>query len=129
MTDDWDDLDALLAPPDPPDYGEPPDGQSLGAIVEPPPGQVGLFGEDDKLKPAYQEWGGMPEFRQLDLTPDSSIIVNFASPADRKKFFDLIGQSQYQRLASRSVWYPALEIASYADKRYIDKRTERERGA
>lgn len=87
--------------------------------VEAVPGQATMFGSDDDFKLAWQEWQGMPEFRQDDLTPDSSVLVHFRNAADRKAFHDLLGQRP-GRGPGQSLWYPAAEIGRFADKRYRD---------
>lgn len=63
-----------------------------------------------------QEWGGMPSFEQGDQTAWRSIRVNFAGPEQLAAFAKLIGQPVSE--TTRSVWYPAAEIAHYADKRF-----------
>jgi hypothetical protein len=83
-------------------------------------GQVTLFGSDDDFKVAYQEWVGMPEYVNRDLAPASSIIVYFRSAEDQARFHELIGVSPYRsgRGSGKTIWWPALESVSYADKRY-----------
>lgn len=90
------------------------------AAEEPPvvaEGQVSLFGSDDDFKVAYQEWQGMPEFVQNDLTPHSSVLVHFRNPEDRRAFHELLGQRPGMG-PGQSLWYPAAEIGRFADKRY-----------
>lgn len=139
--DDFDDLDALLSEPlplldemvvtpDPVDYGEFPtrpfDDTTFAetpAQIESVPGQVGLFGADDDFKPAYQEWEGMPEFRQDDIAPFTTITVQFRNEDDRLAFLDLVGQRKLFG-KRRSMWYPAMEIHVASDKRYRDATSE-----
>lgn len=53
----------------------------------------------------YDEmWEGMPEFNNEDLSPVSSIKVNFANAEDRQKFAELIGQTITEK--TPSIWYP-----------------------
>ena len=66
-----------------------------------------------------EEWVGMPEFEQEDLTGVQSIHVHFATRADVEAFAELIGQKLTDK--TRSIWYPEAEIESYADKRYSDE--------
>lgn len=54
-----------------------------------------------------EEWQGMPEFNQEDLTAVQSIHVHFASRADVDAFAELIGQKLTDR--TRSIWYPEAE--------------------
>ena len=78
--------------------------------------QLPMFEMEEAWK---QEWHGMPEFRQEDLTPWKSVIVHFSSPGDMAAFAELIGQKLTPN--TRSVWHPAAEIGHYANKRYIDE--------
>lgn len=66
-----------------------------------------------------EEWVGMPEFEQEDLTGVQSIHVHFATRADVEAFAELIGQKLTDK--TRSIWYPEAEIERYADKRYSDE--------
>lgn len=63
-----------------------------------------------------ETWKGMPEFRQQNLMPDSSVIVNFATEEDRIAFARLIGQTVTR--FTKSVWYPPAPIGRIVDKRY-----------
>lgn len=78
---------------------------------------------DDPQKPLFdlppdwqQQWRGMPEIKQRDLTPHQSIYVHFKSAEDRMAFAALIGQVVTDK--TRFIWYPKAEIGRYADKRY-----------
>lgn len=62
-------------------------------------------------------WEGMPEFEQEDLTAYQTIKVHFASEGDREAFAELVGQKITEK--TPSIWYPAAEIAHFADKRWI----------
>ena len=66
-----------------------------------------------------EEWKGMPEFIQEDLTSFRKIIVHFKCQEDVDTFAKLIGQKITPK--SPSLWYPKYEIRRYADKRYIDE--------
>ena len=72
----------------------------------------------DAVDPA-QEWQGMPEFEQEDKTGYQSIHVHFKTKEDVEKFAALIGQKLTH--STRSIWYPFIEIETYADKRYADE--------
>lgn len=61
-------------------------------------------------------WRGMPDFEQRNLEPSRSMLVHFASVADRDAFSALIGTKLTDD--TRSVWYPKAEIGHYADRRY-----------
>lgn len=86
----------------------------------PPPGQRTMFGADDDFKVAFQEWRGMPEFRQDDLTPFASVLVHFRNAEDRRAFHELLGQRPGMG-PGQSLWYPAVEIGKFADKQYADR--------
>ena len=87
-------------------------------VDQPVPGQETLFGSNDDFTIAGQEWKGMPEFVQNDVTAWKSILVNFENRSDLVAFAELIGQSLTTR--TRSIWYPEAEIVSRLDKRYRD---------
>lgn len=63
------------------------------------------------------EWAGMPEFNQQDKTSWRSLIVHFKDAAALEAFSKLIGQPLTEK--TRSVWHPAAEIETYADKAYV----------
>ena len=89
--------------------------------------QVNLFGDDDDFKTAFQEWRGMPEFNQEDLSPHASVLVHFANRDDMKAFEALVGQrlSGTQR-KTQSIWYPKIEVGAAANKRYRDASGDKE---
>lgn len=64
------------------------------------------------------EWFGMPEFVQEDLSPYKSVTIHFRNQADMDTFFALIHQKQTKR---KSYWYPIALPRTYSDKRYIDE--------
>jgi hypothetical protein len=66
-----------------------------------------------------EEWVGMPEFEQDDLTGVQAIHVHFKTRADVEAFAELIGQKLTDK--TRAIWYPEAEIERYADKRYSDE--------
>lgn len=80
--------------------------------------QSNLF-DPDEFRPWRDEWKGMPEFIQEDLTSWASLIVHFATPADLAAFSKLVGQKLHS--TTRSIWYPEAEIGHYANKRYADE--------
>lgn len=67
------------------------------------------------------EWVGMPEFDQQDKTAHRSIVVHMKDEAAVEKFRALveahfIGQPVTEK--TRFLWFPEIEIETYADKRY-----------
>jgi hypothetical protein len=90
-----------------------------------PPGQTTLLPgvkDPEQLSlldvPADWEanWKGMPEFRQENLKPWSTLPVHFKSRADRDAFAKLIGQTITDD--TRSLWFPKARIDRYVDKRW-----------
>ena len=80
------------------------------------PGQANLFGDDDQFTVAGQEWQGMPEYVNGDLTPWKSMLVHFASLEDLQAFAELVNQPITTR--TKSIWYPASDVFHFIDKRY-----------
>lgn len=64
------------------------------------------------------EWEGMPEFEQEDKTAFRSLYIHFKDQEAIDRFVGLIGQKITKK--TRFLWYPKIEIETYADKRYID---------
>ena len=58
----------------------------------------------------------MPEFVQEDKTAFRSIPVHFKDQAAVDAFAALVGQTITEK--TRFLWFPEIEIESYADKRY-----------
>ena len=67
-----------------------------------------------------REWKGMPEYVNNNLTPMKSIIIHFADECDLKDFAEKLGLKIY--MTTKSSWYPAAEIGSITDKRYVDEK-------
>jgi hypothetical protein len=65
------------------------------------------------------EWEGMPEFEHEDKTAFQSIHVHFKDQAAVDEFARLVGQNLTAN--TRSIWYPQIEIESYADKAYTGR--------
>ncbi len=65
-----------------------------------------------------EHWVNMPEFNNQDLSPDSSMIINFPSPEQRVEFAKLIGQKITPK--TRSIWFPPQPIDSTKDLRWVD---------
>ena len=70
----------------------------------------------DKIDP-NEEWKGMPEFEQDDLTPHRQIIVSFEDDESVQKFSKLIGRDFTDR--TKSIWYPDRERNVLVDKAYL----------
>ena len=63
-----------------------------------------------------EEWTGMPEFIQDDLTSFKQLIVHFECQADVDAFASLLGQSLTEK--TRSIWYPPQPHMETEAKRY-----------
>lgn len=74
-----------------------------------------LAGTATEIDPAAL-WQGMPEFAHEDKTAFQSITLHFVDQAAVEQFADLVGQKISPK--TRFLWYPAIEIEHYADKRY-----------
>jgi hypothetical protein len=82
--------------------------------------QPTLFGSDlDEFTLWRQEWRGMPEFVQDDLTPWKSVIVHFSCRIDMDAFAKLVEQKL--TFKTPSVWYPESAAYHFMDKRYADE--------
>jgi hypothetical protein len=111
---------AVLASLDPLSAMAVPDQEQLDALL----GEISV--KDDALRAMLdglhgpndpnEEWVGMPEFQQDDLTAWKTVKVHFASKADIDAFAALVGQTITER--TRSIWYPEAEIGHYVTKRF-----------
>jgi hypothetical protein len=63
------------------------------------------------------EWQGMPEFVQKDLTPFKTLYVHFEKKEDIDSFAKLIGQRV--TVETKYVWFPEAEIGHFADRKYV----------
>ena len=63
------------------------------------------------------EWEGMPEFSQQDKTAFRSIPIHFKDQAAVDEFAAMVEQKITDR--TRFIWFPQIEIETYADKRYV----------
>ena len=70
-------------------------------------------------EPWEEEWEGMPEFKQEDLSPYKSILVHFANQEDMEAFAKLIKQHLTKK--TKSIWYPKAEAEQLINLRYIDE--------
>jgi hypothetical protein len=69
----------------------------------------------DKIN-ATDEWVGMPEFANEDLTPNRQLIISFKNDKDIKDFAELIGQKVTEK--TKSLWFPEVEDTKQFDKTY-----------
>jgi len=77
-----------------------------------------LEGEND---PA-EHWQGMPEFEQEDKTAFRSIVVHFKDQESVDAFTKLTSRTFTEK--TRFMWFPEIEIETYADKRYVSTEGE-----
>ena len=76
----------------------------------------------EEVCPWLAEWQNMPEYRNADLSPQFSLIVNFSCAADLEDFSRLIGQPLRANGEARqlqSVWFPEQEVGRMTNKRFI----------
>jgi hypothetical protein len=78
--------------------------------------QLDMFGG---VTPWQSDWQAMPRFAQDDLLPKYQVIVNFETPRDVERFAQLVQQTVTTE--TRSLWYPAVENADEADKRWFSQ--------
>jgi len=69
-----------------------------------------------------REWQGMPEFIHKDKQPYRTIIVHFDNKKDVKRFAKIVKQNLTP--LTKSIWYPKVQIETYIDKKYTDKKTK-----
>ena len=67
----------------------------------------------------YEEWEGMPEFNNEDLTAYRQIIISFRNEEDIQEFSKLIEQNITEY--TKSVWFPKVEIDTMMNKQYTDE--------
>ena len=78
--------------------------------------QPSLF---DELETANEEWQGMPEFVQEDLSPHRVIYVRFRNDEDVAKFEELMNQKITEK--QKTIWFPYAEPRLRAHLRYVDE--------
>lgn len=74
-----------------------------------------LMGEVVEKFDANDEWQGMPEFENEDLTPVRSVIVHFSSEEDAQLFAALVNQTITDK--TKFIWYPKQEKIDYNGER------------
>ena len=62
-------------------------------------------------------WKGMPGYEHVDIESARDLIVHFRNNDDVIKFGQLVGQRITD--LTNSIWYPALEVRSYENHRFI----------
>lgn len=72
----------------------------------------------DEVENPLKAWDGMPEYEHEDQESAHKIIVHFRCIEDFEDFIKLIGQSKINE-KTKSIWYPEMERAEFADKRYV----------
>lgn len=73
----------------------------------------------DELETANEEWQGMPEFVQDDLSPHRVIYVRFRNDEDVAKFEELMNQKITEK--QKTIWFPYAEPRLRAHLRYVDE--------
>lgn len=73
----------------------------------------------DELETANEEWQGMPEFVQDDLSPHRVIYVRFRNHEDVAKFEELMNQKITEK--QKTIWFPYAEPRLRAHLRYVDE--------
>lgn len=82
--------------------------------------QFSMFGEQQEEEEWWEEeWQGMPEFVQEDLSPFKTIMIHFESKEAVESFAELVDQTITVR--TKSIWYPKAKIDRYINKRYVDE--------
>lgn len=80
-----------------------------------PLGEALAYGGGDGVDPAA-EWTGMPEFTHEDKRAFRSLTLHFKDNAAVLAFANLVGQQITPK--TRYLWYPEIEIETFADKQY-----------
>jgi len=78
--------------------------------------QLSLFEEKEWWE---DEWQDMPEFIQKDLQPYQTILLHFPNRKSKDEFAELVKQKITSK--TKFLWYPAQEIRTITDKRYVDE--------
>lgn len=70
------------------------------------------------------EWLGMPEFDQQNKMAFQRLTVHFKDQMAVDRFSEIVGQKITP--GTKYIWYPEIEIETYADKRYQDISEEKQ---
>ena len=83
--------------------------------------QFHLFGEQHEEDSEWweEEWQGMPEFVQEDLSPYKTIMVHFESEEAVKSFAKLVDQKL--TVQTKSIWYPKVERENLLIRKCVDE--------
>lgn len=81
--------------------------------------ELSLIGFEFEGIDPNEEWEGMPEFEQEDLSAMKSVIVHFATQADVDKFAMLVKQGISEK--TKSIWYPKAKLIDMKNVIYHDK--------
>ena len=65
------------------------------------------------------EWQGMPEYSQKDLTSFQHIVIHFQNKEDVQKFAKLLDRKITSR--TNSLWFPQIAYMEAKNKRYADE--------
>lgn len=66
------------------------------------------------------EWVGMPEFIQMDLSPLKTISIHFRNENDMNEFAKLINQQITDK--TQFIWFPKVKNEKLINLKYIEKR-------
>lgn len=83
----------------------------IGSVVD-----LDHYLEAIQLDDVKDEWIGMPEFDQKDLTAKFQILVSFKNEKDRDEFGKVIGRKLTDK--TRFIWFPKQEIDEVKNLRY-----------
>lgn len=67
-----------------------------------------------------EEWQGMPEFTNEDITSHRRLIVHFRSDEDVAAFAKLVGQAHRIHERTKSIWFPEEERADFHSQAYVE---------
>lgn len=72
----------------------------------------------DEVNQWVDEWLGMPDFEQDDLTPLKSLVIHFSTEEALEEFAALI--EQRLTMKTKSTWFPQEDLEPIIDKRWAD---------
>lgn len=67
----------------------------------------------------YEEWSGMPEYENEDLSSHRKVIVHFANEDDAQAFARLIGQELTDK--TKVIWFPEQKRTDHASLEYAEE--------
>jgi hypothetical protein len=83
------------------------------------PQMLDVFGLDGQAADPAALWAGMPEYVNGDKTAFRSLVVHFKDQQALDEFTELVGQKITPK--TRFLWFPEVEIETYADKVYASE--------